>query len=54
MDVAHDGRGSLFLAYNLYSVMVGLVSNCLAEIAMHLSEWRNIGLIILYTITINM
>ncbi|VZH91019.1 unnamed protein product [Fusarium fujikuroi] len=43
-DLAHGGQGSLFLSYTLYSVMVGLVSNCIAEIAVHLSERRNIGL----------
>ncbi|KAI3586059.1 amino acid permease/ SLC12A domain-containing protein [Fusarium oxysporum f. sp. albedinis] len=31
--LAHGGPGSLFLAYTLYSVMVGLVNNCMAEMA---------------------
>ncbi|KAH7218086.1 amino acid permease/ SLC12A domain-containing protein [Fusarium oxysporum] len=31
--LAHGGPGSLFLAYTLYSAMVGLVNNCMAEMA---------------------
>src|SRR5688500_5456837 len=31
--LAHGGPGSLFLAYTIYSCMVGLVNNCMAEMA---------------------
>ena len=29
--LAHGGPGSLFLAYTIYSIMLGLVNNCMAE-----------------------
>lgn len=31
--LSHGGPGSLFLAYTIYSVMLGLVNNCMAEMA---------------------
>ncbi|CAG7558822.1 unnamed protein product [Fusarium equiseti] len=33
--LAHGGPGSLFLAYTIYSCMVGLVNNCMAEMAVY-------------------
>ena len=33
--LAHGGPGSLFLAYTIYSSMVGLVNNCMAEMAVY-------------------
>lgn len=31
--LAHGGPGSLFIAYALYSCLIGLVNNCMAEMA---------------------
>ncbi|KAH7186253.1 amino acid permease/ SLC12A domain-containing protein [Fusarium flagelliforme] len=33
--LAHGGPGSLFLAYTIYSCMVGLVNNCMAEMTVY-------------------
>lgn len=32
----HGGPGSLFLAYTLYSIMLGLVNNCAAEMSTYM------------------
>jgi yeast amino acid transporter len=34
--LAHGGPGSLFLAYSIYSIMLGFVNNCMAEMSTYM------------------